>query len=74
MRWFPELAGAPAALVEAVDLATSFEAWERLRFDRQLGTKAATAAVEAAVLALLRGVSAGSAAAGRRPARSRARR
>lgn len=74
MRWFPELSRAPAALVEAVDLATSFEAWERLRFDRQLGAKAATASVEAAVLALLRSVSAGSAAAARRPARSRARR
>lgn len=53
-RWFPELAEAPAAVSEALDLATSFESWERLRFDRQLGTKAATAVVEVALLALLR--------------------
>ena len=53
LRWFPEMSGAPAAAVEALDLATSFEAWERLRFDRQLGPRAAAAAVEAAVLALL---------------------
>lgn len=74
LRCFPELAGAPSATVEALDLATSFEAWERLRFDRQLGAKAATAAVEAFALALLRGLSAGAGAAVRRPARSRARR
>ena len=74
LRWFPELSGAAPALVEAVDLATSFEAWERLRFDRQLGTKAATSAVETSVLALLRSLSAGSGAAAPRPARSRARR
>lgn len=74
LRWFPELSGAPSALVESVDLATSFEAWERLRFDRQLGAKAATSSVEAAVLALLRSLSAGAAGGARRPARSRARR
>lgn len=53
LRWFPEMSGAPAAAVEALDLATSFEAWERLRFDRELGPRAASAAVEATVLALL---------------------
>lgn len=74
LRCFPELAGAPSATVEALDLATSFEAWERLRFDRQLGAKSATATVEASVLALLRGLSAGAGAAVPRPARSRARR
>ena len=61
LEWFPELAGAPAHLVEALDLLTSFEAWERLRFDRQLGVKAASAVVEESVRALLRG-------AGRKPA------
>jgi AcrR family transcriptional regulator len=67
LRWLPELDGAPAPVIEAVDLATSFEAWERLRFDRQLGTKAATSVVETAVLALLR--DAGSKPAPRRPSR-----
>jgi AcrR family transcriptional regulator len=64
LRWFPELDGAPAALIEAVDLTTSFEAWERLRFDRQLGPKAAMAVVEAAILALL-GEASGKRATGR---------
>jgi AcrR family transcriptional regulator len=53
VRRLPELARAPAPLVEAADLASSFEAWERLRFDRQLGVKAATATVAAALHALL---------------------
>lgn len=53
LRWFPELGEAPSATIEALDLVTSFESWERLRFDRQLGAKAAMAVVEAAVLALL---------------------
>ena len=29
--WLPELDRAPAPLVEAIDQATSFEAWDRLR-------------------------------------------
>lgn len=53
LQWLPELASAPAPVVEAADLAASFEAWERLRFDRQLGVKAATAATEAALTALV---------------------
>jgi hypothetical protein len=61
LRWLPELRGAPAPLVEAVDLVTSFEAWDRLRGDQRLGAKAATAVMEHAVATLLRA----------RPARSR---
>lgn len=53
LAWLPELGDAPAPAVEAADLAASFEAWERLRFDRQLGVKAATSAVEAALTALV---------------------
>jgi len=53
LRWLPELSGAPATVVEAVDLATSFEAWERLRFDRQLSVKSATAVLETTIAALL---------------------
>jgi AcrR family transcriptional regulator len=81
LRWFPELDGASAPVIEAIDLATSFEAWERLRFDRQLGPKAAMSVVETAIHALLRDagvkpavVSAARAAGAQRAARSRARR
>ncbi len=54
LRWLPELEDAPADVLEAADLVASFEAWERLRADCQLGVKAASAAIERAVLALLR--------------------
>ena len=51
-------------------------AWERLRFDRQLGTKAATSAVETSVLSFscCASLSAGSGAAAPRPAIARPRR
>jgi len=52
LTWLPELARAPEDLVEAIDLATSFEAWDRLRGDRGLSQKVATAALERTVLAL----------------------
>jgi AcrR family transcriptional regulator len=54
LQWLPELEGAPADLLEATDLATSFEAWDRLRGDRQLTQKLAVATMERTVLALLR--------------------
>lgn len=54
LAWLPELAKAPADLVEALDLATSFEAWDRLRGDRELSQKLAAAALERTVLALAR--------------------
>jgi AcrR family transcriptional regulator len=53
LRWLPELEEAPAALVEALDLATSFEAWDRLRSDQRLKREAAQATVQRMVLALL---------------------
>jgi AcrR family transcriptional regulator len=53
LRWLPELEEAPAALVEALDLATSFEAWDRLRSDQRLKREAARATVQRMVLALL---------------------
>lgn len=49
----PELERAPEALREAVDMATSFEAWDRLRSDQRLGRERAEGAMEHAVLALL---------------------
>ena len=36
LRWIPELGHAPAAVVDALDLATSFEAWDRLRSEQGL--------------------------------------
>jgi len=48
----PELEDAPLALAEALELITSFEAWDRLRIDQRLGRERAAAAVEIAALAL----------------------
>lgn len=53
-RWLPELRRAPAALADALELATSFEAWDRLRSEQRLSRARAQAAVERTVLALLR--------------------
>lgn len=53
-RWLPELESAPDDLAQAVEQATSYEAWERLRSDQHLGVERARAAVERCVLALLR--------------------
>jgi hypothetical protein len=49
----PELRRAPAALVDALELATSFEAWDRLRIEQRLGRERAHAAVERIVLDLI---------------------
>ena len=51
-RWIPELERAREEVVEALDLLTSFEAWDRLRSDQRLGPARARAALECAVLAL----------------------
>jgi AcrR family transcriptional regulator len=53
LRWLPELRQAPAAVVDALDLATSFEAWDRLRTDQGLGCLRAHAAMEQVVSALI---------------------
>jgi hypothetical protein len=49
----PELERAPEPVREALDLVTSFEAWDRLRVDQRLGRERAEATMERAVLALL---------------------
>lgn len=54
VRWLPELGRAPAAVVDALDLATSFEAWDRLRTEQGLASARAQAAVEQTVLALVK--------------------
>ena len=52
-RWLPELADAPREAFDAIELATSFEAWDRLRGDQGLPAARAQAAVEATLAALL---------------------
>jgi AcrR family transcriptional regulator len=53
LRWLPELDHAPDALVEALDLVTSFEAWDRLRTEQRLGRERAQAALERMVLGIV---------------------
>ncbi len=52
-RWLPELRRAPAGVADALDLATSFEAWDRLRTEQRLARERAQAAVERMVLCLV---------------------
>ena len=53
MRWLPELRRAADEVVDAIDLATSFEAWDRLRTEQHLGRARAQAAMERLALALV---------------------
>ncbi len=53
LQWLPELRDAPPALVEALDQATSFEAWDRLRSDQRLSRPRAQAAMNFATASLL---------------------
>jgi len=55
LRSLPELADAAPETLEASDLLTSFEAWDRLRTDQRLSRERAEAALENALLALLDG-------------------
>lgn len=58
VRWLPEVRRAPAGVADALDLATSFEAWDRLRTEQRLGRERAQVAVERMVLGLLGGITA----------------
>jgi AcrR family transcriptional regulator len=53
-RWLPELAGAPADVADALELVSSYEAWERLRVEQRLSAPRARAALERSLLALAR--------------------
>lgn len=53
LRSLPELAEAPAEALDAIDLVTSFEAWDRLRADQRLSRERAELTLERALLALL---------------------
>ena len=59
MRWLPELSEASDETVAAVDLLTSFEAWDRLRIEQRLGRERARAVVESTVLALIEAMPSG---------------
>ncbi|MFQ5698461.1 MAG: TetR/AcrR family transcriptional regulator [Myxococcota bacterium] len=52
-RALPELERASSEVLEALDLVTSFEAWERLRTDQHLSRERTRATLERAILALL---------------------
>ncbi len=53
LKWLPELDGTDDDRLEALDLFTSFEAWNRLRVDQRLGRERTQEVIEAAALALL---------------------
>jgi AcrR family transcriptional regulator len=53
-RWLPELADASPEVSDALELVTSFEAWDRLRVEQRLSAARARTALEGSVLALLR--------------------
>lgn len=53
IRSLPELENAPAPLVDALDLVTSFDSWDRLRSEQRLGRDRARESIEAAALAIL---------------------
>lgn len=54
LRWLPELRSARLALVDGLELATSFEAWDRLRSEQRLSCQRARVSVETTVLLLVR--------------------
>jgi AcrR family transcriptional regulator len=53
LRWLPELGDADDDRLEAVDLFTSFEAWNRLRVDQRLGRERTQEVLETGTIALL---------------------
>lgn len=53
LRWLPELERAESGLADAAELATSFEAWDRLRAEQRLSRARAAAAIEGTLLRLL---------------------
>ena len=58
LETLPELRDVPPALLEALDLVTSFEAWDRLRAEQRLGRERAEAAMLRAALALAHSIGA----------------
>lgn len=54
LRWLPELKDKPADLVDGLDMATSFEAWDRLRTEQRLSSQRVVATMERIVDAVLK--------------------
>lgn len=52
-RYLPELADAPAEIGDAIEVATSFETFDRLRTEQRLSRARTAAAMERAVLSLV---------------------
>lgn len=52
-RWLPELAGVATPLSNAIEVAVSFESWDRLRSDQKLSQKDTRASMETTVDALV---------------------
>jgi hypothetical protein len=53
LRYLPEITGLPDHRRQAIELVTSFEAWDRLRSDQKLGRDRAQTVVERTLLDLL---------------------
>lgn len=53
LGWLPELRRAPTELADALDVALSFEVWDRLRTDQKLGRERAKAVLEQLAAALV---------------------
>ena len=53
VRWLPELESADPDVASAIELATSFRAWNRLRVDQRLSARRAAQTIELTVLTLL---------------------
>jgi len=56
LRWLPEVRQAGPDRVEAIDLASSFEAWDRLRSGQRLGRARAQSAMETMLMVLVQGL------------------
>ncbi|NND00543.1 MAG: TetR/AcrR family transcriptional regulator, partial [Gammaproteobacteria bacterium] len=54
LRFFPEMENQPADLVEAVDLALSFESWNHLRMHRGMSRKATIKTIKTTLTSLLK--------------------
>ena len=53
LRWLPELKQRSKVIVDAVELTTSFEAWDRLRCEQRLSQARTCAAMERMVFVLI---------------------
>lgn len=58
LRCLPEIADGPAARADALELATSFEAWDRLRHEQGLPRARAQAAIERIAMAMVEAIDA----------------